>query len=136
MCERSLTLANGLRCHLSHQPDARESSALVRVGAGSLHEPDRWPGLAHLLEHLLFCGSAGFTGDERLMPWLQQQGGQVNATTQLSRSAWFFQLPAQALAAGVARLADMLAAPLLTGTAITQEAAVIEAEFQLLRHHA
>ena len=92
MCERSLTLANGLRCHLSHQPDARESAALVRVGAGSLHEPDRWPGLAHLLEHLLFCGSVGFTGDERLMPWLQQQGGQVNATTQLSRSAWFFQL--------------------------------------------
>ncbi|THD38642.1 pyrroloquinoline quinone biosynthesis protein PqqF [Pantoea sp. R102] len=136
MCERSLTLANGLRCHLSHQPDARESAALVRVGAGSLHEPDRWPGLAHLLEHLLFCGSAGFTGDERLMPWLQQQGGQVNATTQLSRSAWFFQLPAQALAAGVARLADMLAPPLLTGTAITREAAVIEAEYQLLRHHA
>ncbi|MEB5971334.1 pyrroloquinoline quinone biosynthesis protein PqqF [Pantoea dispersa] len=133
---RSLTLANGLRCHLSHQPDARESAALVRVDAGSLHEPDRWPGLAHLLEHLLFCDSAECSGDARLMPWLQQQGGQVNATTQLSRSAWFFQLPAQALAAGVAKLADMLAAPLLTGAAIAQEVAVIDAEYQLLQHHA
>ncbi|MFZ4213165.1 insulinase family protein, partial [Pantoea endophytica] len=97
MHARQLTLANGLRCHLYHQPDAREAAALMRVQAGSLDEADRWPGLAHLLEHLLFCGSEAFHGDDRLMPWLQQQGGQVNATTQLSRSAYFFPLPAAAL---------------------------------------
>lgn len=133
---RQLTLANGLRCHLYHQPDAREAAALVRVQAGSLDEADRWPGLAHLLEHLLFCGSESFNGEDRLMPWLQQQGGQVNATTQLSRSAYFFQLPAPALSAGVQRLCDMLASPLLTTQAIQQEAAVIEAEYQLLQNHA
>ncbi|PPS59240.1 hypothetical protein CRX72_16845 [Pantoea sp. BRM17] len=71
-------------------------------GDNVLHEPDRWPGLAHLLEHLLFCDSARFSGSQRLMPWVQQQGGEVNATTQLSRSAWFFQLPAAALEGGVA----------------------------------
>ncbi|MBB3304676.1 MULTISPECIES: pyrroloquinoline quinone biosynthesis protein PqqF [unclassified Enterobacter] len=136
MNTRQLTLTNGLRCHLYHQPDAREAAALVRVQAGSLDEADRWPGLAHLLEHLLFCGSQDFNGDDRLMPWLQQQGGQVNATTQLSRSAYFFQLPAPALSAGVQRLCDMLASPLLTTQAIQQEAAVIEAEFQLLQKHA
>lgn len=136
MHARQLTLANGLRCHLYHQPDAREAAALMRVQAGSLDEADRWPGLAHLLEHLLFCGSESFNGEDRLMPWLQQQGGQVNATTQLSRSAYFFQLPAAALSAGVQRLCDMLAAPLLTAQAIQQEAAVIEAEYQLLQNHA
>lgn len=135
MHARQLTLANGLRCHLYHQPDAREAAALVRVQAGSLDEADRWPGLAHLLEHLLFCGSENFNGEHRLMPWLQQQGGQVNATTQLSRSAYFFQLPASALSAGVQRLCDMLASPLLTTRAIQQEAAVIEAEYQLLQNH-
>ncbi|WP_277975463.1 pyrroloquinoline quinone biosynthesis protein PqqF [Pantoea endophytica] len=136
MHARQLTLANGLRCHLYHQPDAREAAALVRVQAGSLDEADRWPGLAHLLEHLLFCGSESFNGEDRLMPWLHQQGGQVNATTQLSRSAYFFQLPAAALSAGVQRLCDMLVAPLLTAQAIQQEAAVIEAEYQLLQNHA
>jgi coenzyme PQQ biosynthesis probable peptidase PqqF len=136
MNTRQLTLANGLRCHLYHQPDAREAAALVRVQAGSLDEADRWPGLAHLLEHLLFCGSKSFYGEDSLMPWLQQQGGQVNATTHLSRSAYFFQLPASALSAGVQRLCDMLASPLLTTQAIQQEAAVIEAEYQLLQNHA
>ncbi|UVC31067.1 pyrroloquinoline quinone biosynthesis protein PqqF [Pantoea sp. SOD02] len=136
MKARQLTLANGLRCHLYHQLDAREAAALLRVQAGSLDEADRWPGLAHLLEHLLFCDSEGFNGEDRLMPWLQQQGGQVNATTQLSRSAYFFQLPASALSAGVQRLCDMLASPLLSTQAIQQEAAVIEAEYQLLQNHA
>lgn len=135
MMQRTLTLASGLRCHLYHQPDAREAAALMQVGAGSLHEPDRWPGLAHLLEHLLFCDSARFSGSQRLMPWVQQQGGEVNATTRLSRSAWFFQLPAPALEGGVTRLADMLLAPKLTPDAIRQECAVIDAEYQLLQSH-
>ncbi|ERK17734.1 hypothetical protein L579_3615 [Pantoea sp. AS-PWVM4] len=136
MTTRSLTLANGLRCHLHQQPDAHDAAALVQVTAGSLHEPDRWPGLAHLLEHLVFCGSTGIADDQRLMPWVQQQGGQVNATTQLSDSAFFFQVPARALEAGVARLLDMLAAPRLTEEAIRQESAVIDAEYRLLQRHA
>jgi coenzyme PQQ biosynthesis probable peptidase PqqF len=89
-----------------------------------------------LLEHLLFCGSERFRENDRLMPWVQQQGGQVNATTQLSNSAFFFQLPAANLAEAVQRLSDMIAAPLLSQHAIMQEAAVIDAEFQLLQHHA
>lgn len=136
MSMRQFTLANGLRCTLHHQPGARDAAALMRVQAGSLDEPDRWPGLAHLLEHLLFCGSEGFSGEQRLMPWVQQQGGQVNATTQLSRSAYFCQLPADALSAGVQRLCEMLAAPLLTPHSIQQEVAVIDAEYRLLQTHA
>ncbi|ADU69108.1 pyrroloquinoline quinone biosynthesis protein PqqF [Pantoea sp. At-9b] len=136
MTTRYLRLPNGLRCHLHHQPDARDAAALVQVEAGSLHEPDRWPGLAHLLEHLLFCGSAGIPDEQRLMPWVQQQGGQVNATTQLGDSAFFFQLPARALEAGMARLMDMLAAPRLSEAAIRQESAVIDAEYRLLQRHA
>ncbi|MBK0092767.1 pyrroloquinoline quinone biosynthesis protein PqqF [Erwinia sp. S59] len=136
MTSRQLVLANGLRCHLHHQAGARDAAALIRVQAGSLDEPDRWPGLAHLLEHLLFCGSERFKDSERLMPWVQQRGGQVNATTQLSHSAFFFQLPAADLAEGVQRLSDMIAAPLLGQQAIRQEVAVIDAECQLLQHHA
>ncbi|HDS1116504.1 TPA: insulinase family protein, partial [Pluralibacter gergoviae] len=131
-----LTLANGLRCHLIHQPQAREAAALLKVDAGSLQEPDRWPGLAHLLEHLLFADSADFRGEERLMPWAQRRGGQVNASTRLGESAFFFQAGADDLPVGLARLVDMLAAPLLLPGAITQEIAVIDAEYRLLQTHA
>ncbi len=133
---RQLELSNGLRCHLHHQPDARDAAALIRVQAGSLNEPDGWPGLAHLLEHLLFCDSSRFSGSERLMPWIQQQAGLVNATTKLNATAFFYQLPAASLSAGVERLSDMVVEPLLSISAIKQECAVIDAEYRLLQNHA
>nr|WP_232012421.1 insulinase family protein [Cedecea lapagei] len=77
-----------------------------------MNEDDEWPGLAHLMEHLLFCGSEGFSAREGLMSWVPAQGGQLNATTRLNRSAFFFQVPPPTLEAGLHRLCDMLASPL------------------------
>lgn len=135
MSSRKLLLANGLQCQLYHQPDARQAAALIRIEAGSLDEANQWPGLAHLLEHLLFCPSTGFSASESLMPWVQRQGGQLNATTQLKRSAYFFQVSPSRLEAGLHRLCDMLARPLLTTQAIRQEITVIDAEYRLLQNH-
>lgn len=135
MTSRSLQLANGLTCRLYHQPDARQAAALISVEAGSLNEDDEWPGLAHLMEHLLFCGSEGFSAREGLMSWVPAQGGQLNATTRLNRSAFFFQVPPPTLEAGLHRLCDMLASPSLSLQAIQQEITVIEAEYRLLQNH-
>ena len=126
---------NGLRVELVHQPDARQAAALLQVGAGSHDEPERWPGLAHLLEHLLFTGSAGWPEEGRLMSWIQAQGGRVNATTLARRSAWFFEVAPPQLADGLARLQDMICFPLLDHQAIRQEIRVIDAEYQLIRRH-
>ena len=76
---RIVELADGIRATLVHQPQATRAAALVKVGAGSHHETDALPGLAHLLEHLLFRGSQRYHADERLMAWIQRQGGSVNA---------------------------------------------------------
>ena len=136
LASRSLVLPDGLQLHLLQQPAARQAAALVQIAAGSHHEPDRWPGLAHLLEHLLFTGSAAFPDDQRLMPWVQGAGGRVNATTLQQRTAFFFEVAAPQLAEGLARLMDMVAAPLFTPVAVQQEVAVIDAEYQLLQSHA
>lgn len=132
---RQLRLANGLRVMLIHQPDAQQAAALAQVAAGSHDEPVAWPGLAHLLEHLLFSDSVRFQGDRRLMPWTQAAGGRLNATTLPRSSAWFFEAEPALLAEGTARLADMLAAPQFAPEAIAQEAAVIEAEYRLIQQH-
>nr|WP_154926219.1 pyrroloquinoline quinone biosynthesis protein PqqF [Pantoea agglomerans] len=126
---------NGLMIELVHQADASQAAALIQVGAGSHDEPERWPGLAHLLEHLLFTGSSGWPDEGRLMSWIQTQGGKVNATTLARRSAFFFEVTPSLLADGLARLQDMLVSPLLDNQAIAQEVAVIDAEYQLLQRH-
>ncbi|HHG8771558.1 TPA: pyrroloquinoline quinone biosynthesis protein PqqF [Raoultella planticola] len=132
---RAIVRPDGLRISLVHQAGASRAAALVQVAAGSHHEPERWPGLAHLLEHLLFTGSRRYPDDSRLMSWIQRVGGSVNATTQARRSAWFFEVDAPLLADGVRRLQDMLLAPTLEPAAIEQEIAVIDAENRLIQQH-
>ncbi|ELY2786035.1 pyrroloquinoline quinone biosynthesis protein PqqF [Cronobacter sakazakii] len=133
---RTRRLAGGITLTLIHQPQATQAAALWRVNAGSLHEPDDWPGLAHLLEHMLFRESEGYRDDERLMRWVPDQGGRLNASTRLCQTAFFFEVPAQALAPGLSRLTDMLAAPCFTPAALMQEAQVIDAEYRLLAQDA
>ncbi|WLI78047.1 pyrroloquinoline quinone biosynthesis protein PqqF [Kosakonia sp. H02] len=129
-------LPNGVDVTLVHQPDARQAAALWCVDAGSLHEPDSWPGLAHLLEHMLFRGSIGFPNAQRLISWVPAQGGRLNASTRLAQTAYFFEVPAQLLEPGLLRLTDMLVAPRLSAGELPAEVAVIDAEFRLLQHDA
>ncbi|MBG6473241.1 pyrroloquinoline quinone biosynthesis protein PqqF [Pseudomonas aeruginosa] len=127
---RACVLPNGLRLHLAHDPAASRAAAWLRVAAGSHDEPSAHPGLAHFLEHLSFLGGAAFPGDERLMPWLQVRGGQVNASTRGRTTDYFFEVTAEHLGAGLARLIDMLARPLLDIDAQRREREVLEAEYR------
>src|SRR5476649_908921 len=111
-------LGNGLRVNLISESAQARGAALMRINAGSYQEPTAWPGLAHLLEHMLFHGSRDFRGQESVMHWVPTRGGRLNATTLGTQTAFFFELDAPDLAAGVARLADMLVAPLLPQEAL------------------
>ncbi|HHL5066749.1 pyrroloquinoline quinone biosynthesis protein PqqF [Klebsiella quasipneumoniae] len=135
LATRTVTLPGGLQATLVHQPHADRAAALARVAAGSHHEPSRFPGLAHLLEHLLFYGGERYRDDDRLMGWVQRQGGSVNATTLARHSAFFFEVAADGLADGVARLQEMLQAPRLLREDIQREVAVIDAEYRLIQQH-
>ena len=132
---RRLILTNGLRVNLIHDPDASRAAALFQLSAGSHEAPARWPGLAHLLEHVLFAGSENYQGEQRLMAWGPACGARLNATTHAHHTAWFFDIAADRLEQGLRRLVDMLARPLLTLDAVRQEVAVIDAEFQMLTRH-
>ncbi|NQD93200.1 pyrroloquinoline quinone biosynthesis protein PqqF, partial [Pseudomonas sp. CrR25] len=92
-------------------------------------EPREYPGLAHFLEHLLFIGGAQFTGEQRLMPFVQACGGQVNATTQARHTDFFCEVPAAQLGEALERLLDMLTAPLPGQAAQLRERDVVHAEF-------
>lgn len=126
VCRR---LDNGLPVRLHSQPWLNRAALCVRVNAGSHDEPLAYPGLAHFLEHMLFLGSAGFSGEQRLMPFVQGCAGQLNATTRARYTEYFCEVPADCLDAALARLLDMLARPLLGEVEQTREREVVHAEF-------
>ncbi|WP_053144734.1 pyrroloquinoline quinone biosynthesis protein PqqF [Erwinia billingiae] len=133
--EQHRTLANGLRIHLIHDPSASRAAALIQLSAGSHQASEQWPGLAHLLEHVLFAGSENYRDENRLMAWGPANGARLNATTLAHHTAWFFDIASTRFDAGLRRLVDMLARPLLSLESIAQEATVIDAEFQMLTRH-
>lgn len=122
-------LGNGLRLIMLSQPGLSKAAISLRVAAGSHDEPLEYPGLAHFLEHLLFLGSAGFAGEQRLMPFVQACGGQLNASTQAHHTDYFCEVPVQRLEDALARLLDMLAQPLFEPEAQVREREVVHAEF-------
>ena len=126
---RRLRLANGLAVALLHDPELPQAAALVRIGAGSHQAPRAFPGLAHFLEHLFFLGSRRYPAADGLMPLVQRLGGELNASTRETTTDFFFALAPEHLAAGLARLLDMLAAPLLAADAQRREREVLHAEF-------
>jgi coenzyme PQQ biosynthesis probable peptidase PqqF len=125
----SLVLDNGLRVQLHHRPQLKQAAAWLRVAAGSHDVPRAWPGLAHFLEHLLFRGTERFDGDQALMPYVQRQGGQLNARTSERTTDYFFELPSECFAEGLERLCEMLACPRLDLPTQRQEREVLHAEF-------
>jgi len=133
--QQSFTLENGLGITLIHDPHATRAAALIQLAAGSHQEPVAWPGLAHLLEHVLFAGSEGFQDEQRLLAWAPAQGARLNATTLANQTAWFFEITPPLLADGLNRLVDMLARPLLSVAAVEREVRIIDAEYQMLTSH-
>src|SRR5579859_634172 len=79
-------LANGLKVLLF--PDESKPSVTVNVTylVGSRHEGYGETGMAHLLEHMLFKGTAKRTG---IMGELTNHGAQFNGTTSFDRTNYF-----------------------------------------------
>lgn len=124
-----LTLPRGLRVRLLQLPGSSQAAALMRVHGGAHDAPESYPGLAHFLEHLLFLGSRNYSLEEGLMPFVQANGGQLNASTRERHTDYFFQMSADKLEEGLARLQDMLAQPLLDPSMQLREREVLQAEY-------
>src|SRR5262245_3404338 len=90
------TLNNGLRVVIVHSSLAPVVTTVVNYLVGSNEAPHGFPGTAHALEHMMFRGSPGLSGDQ-LTKTSAAMGGEFNAETQQSVTRYFFTVPKQDL---------------------------------------
>ncbi len=110
---RKGTLANGLTYYIQRNPTPqRRIEMRLVVKAGSAMEDDDQIGLAHLLEHMAFNGSAHFKKNE-LVSYLQsiglRFGADLNAYTSFNETVYMLPLPTTdptEIAQGMTVLAD------------------------------
>ena len=105
---QSFTLSNGMT--LIVRPDRRAPTVahMVWVRAGSIDEVDGTSGVAHVLEHMMFKGTAELKPGE-FSRRIAALGGRENAFTSRDATAYHQQVPAQALEAVMKLEADRFA---------------------------
>ncbi|MFY7065114.1 M16 family metallopeptidase [Nocardiopsis changdeensis] len=118
------TLSNGLRVRVLPLRSVSAVGIALHFGTGFRSDPPEFPGLAHLVEHLLFQGdgAAGhFTGIEAL-------GGFCNASTRQDYTDYYTVVPSDHAEEMLALEARRVREPELTEAGLRTQIRVIEEE--------
>ncbi|MFH2044260.1 MAG: insulinase family protein [Pseudomonadota bacterium] len=128
-------LANGFRYVLmqNHEPKNRVNIC-INVQTGSMQEEDGQEGLAHYLEHILFCGSTHFKPGE-LIKYFQDMGmdfgPDANAHTGFNETVYEILLPdgkKESIDKGLLISDDFIKGALILDSEVNRERRVILAE--------
>ncbi len=134
---RTGTLPNGLRYFLRQNPRPEKRISLrLAVKAGSLFEADDQQGLAHLIEHMAFNGSAHFKPGE-LVSYFEASGARlgphVNAYTSFDETVYMLDLPTESsevVTKGLLALADFAGGLSLAPEEVDKERGVVIEEWR------
>jgi predicted Zn-dependent peptidase len=130
MFERSV-LPNGLRVLTAPMSGARSASVGIFVGTGSRHEDDAIAGASHLLEHMLFKGTAKRPDPELVSGAIESVGGLMNASTDREVTIYYAKVGAAHFSLALDVLADMVAAPVMDPKELEREREVVIEEISM-----
>jgi insulysin len=84
---------NNIKTVLVNDKNINNSYFAIKVNIGSFHEPEKYKGLAHLLEHMIFMGSHKYPDSSTMMSYIQKNGGSTNAYTSSLETVYYFTIP-------------------------------------------
>ncbi len=126
---RSVTLSNGLRILVEEVPQSRSASVSVWVNAGARDDPAAFPGLAHLVEHLIFKGTTTRTG-LAISQEIDAVGGYLDAATGKESTFVYADVPADGLSTAAELLLDVVLRPAFAPDKLELERAVVLEEIR------
>ncbi|MGO4741662.1 M16 family metallopeptidase [Bosea sp. 2KB_26] len=118
------TLPSGLRIVSQRMDHASTVSLGIWIGAGARDELPNEHGLAHLLEHMAFKGTARRSARE-IAEEIESVGGDLNAATSVEYTCYTARVLGADLALAVDILADILTSPALAPEELAREKGVI-----------
>ena len=120
---------NGLTLLLHPLRNSEVAALHFCVKSGYFCEQDSEVGLAHLLEHMYFKGSAKFHDTGTLGIRIKDLAGLINATTSYDQTNYFCEVPAENLMLALEIMGDAFAAPLFPDEELKKECEVVIEEF-------
>ena len=124
MTVRLTRLENGMRVLTDRMSSVETVSIGVWVAIGTRHEPAQINGVAHLLEHMAFKGTARRSALE-IAAEIEAVGGHVNAYTSREHTAYYAKVLKENVPLAVDILADILQNSTFDERELERERAVI-----------
>ncbi len=121
---RVTTLDNGLRVATDFMPHVETVSIGVWIGVGTRNESAGVNGIAHLLEHMAFKGTARRDA-RQIAEEIESVGGHLNAYTGRENTAYFAKIMKGDVALAVDILSDILQHSMFDNDELARERAVV-----------
>jgi len=128
---RRTILPNGLTVLSEHMPGVRSVSFGAWVRAASLHEPRDRMGVSHLLEHMVFKGTARRSAHEIALS-LEALGGSLDAYTSREHTVYQGRILDEHLSEAADVIADIVFRPTLKQSDLLLERKVILEEIGMV----
>lgn len=126
------TLPGGVRVATAEMPEMASVSLGIWVGVGGRHEPERFNGVSHFLEHLLFKGTKRRTSAQ-ISQAIEGIGGYLNAFTDEEHTCFYARAQAARWPDLLEVLLDMFLDSVLAPAEIIRERGVIREEISMYR---
>lgn len=123
-----LTLPNGLIVLLKESHASPVTAINVHVKAGYFNEPDRWNGIAHVVEHMIFKGTPARPEQEQIAREIKDLGGYINAGTYYEETSYYVVVPSVHLHRALEIHADSIQNSLFDSEELSKEIEVIVQE--------
>ena len=128
---RKSVLPNGMRILTERMPHVRSVAVGVWVETGSRHEVESRGGVSHLIEHLVFKGTATRSA-EAIARTMDSVGGQMDAFTTKENTCFYVQVLDEHLPLAVDLLTDILLHPLFDAEELEREKSVVLQEIRMV----
>jgi predicted Zn-dependent peptidase len=128
---RKSVLPNGVRVVTERMPHVRSVSVGIWVDTGSRNEGPSRGGISHLIEHLVFKGTASRTAEE-IARTMDSVGGQMDAFTAKEHTCFYVQVLDEHLPLAVSLLTDILLNPLFAADELEREKSVVLQEIKMV----
>jgi len=123
------SLSDGMQVILVEKHANPLIACMVYVNAGSKYEMDKNNGVTHLLEHLLFDGTAT-RSRVAITEGIKAKGGYINAFTRKELTCYMVLMPKDYIGDGLAIQSDMLFNSILSDTELAKERKVVIEEIK------
>ncbi|KAF7458366.1 insulinase-like peptidase [Cryptosporidium felis] len=131
---RALELKNGLKAFLVSDKETKLSGCCLSVYIGAMYSPKELNGLAHFLEHMLFCGTKKYPDANEYRSFIANHGGKKQGVTTRSTTTYYFEIKNEAFKEALDRFSSFFTEPLFCKEMTDKEISAIENEFNLKYH--